>query len=79
MITKSVTIPDVDEFDVEVKLPAGRMITLQYRNYEDPCVDIILDRQHIVYNFANESMDPAKAAGGAHIRKADQLCIPLND
>ncbi len=73
------TIPDVDEYDVEVKLPAGRIITLQYRNYEEPCIDIILDQQHDVYNFANESMDPAQAVGEPHVRKADQLCIPLND
>jgi hypothetical protein len=82
---RTVRVGDDVEFDIDVVLPGGRVVVLQYRNYEgDPStgngasLDVCLDRNCPVINWIGTDMTSApQEPGMAHIRLADQLCICL--
>jgi hypothetical protein len=69
--------------DIILKLPDGKTITLQYRNYagtEQECnysIDLVLSQETNVYNWLGTGMVPAPTIGrnATHIHNADQICI----
>jgi len=65
--------------DIDIVLPDGQTITLQYRT-EEPSLDVVFMQRQVVNCWANDTapMSPAPGVRGKpHIRLADQLVIPL--
>lgn len=66
------------ETDIDVVLPCGKIIQLQYR-LESPSIDICLPTECGVTNWIGDDMDPAPPVKTkSHIRLAKQLVIDLN-
>ncbi len=70
------------ETDVDLVLPNGQVISLQYR-LEAPSIDVCLPEDLAVTNWTGDDMEPAPeagplSAGFAHVRLAKQLVIDLN-
>lgn len=69
------------ERDIDVVLPSGETIVLQYRAYDPelgPTVDILLPSPMPVNNFIGAGMSPAprwRRTTGHHVRRADQLTL----
>lgn len=69
-----------EETDINVVLPSGALIQLQYR-LECPSIDICLPEPTSVTNWIGDDMKPAPLAGrkrNSHIHKSSQLVIDLN-
>jgi len=66
--------------DIDVVLPDGNSVVLQYRR-EGPSLDILFDAPQAVHNLNNnkvDSMSPAPTLNHKrHVHLADQLMIPL--
>lgn len=65
--------------DIDIVLPGGHTVTLQYRR-EGPSLDILFEDPQTVHNWNNETedMSPAPTVNRKkHVHMADQLMIPL--
>lgn len=74
----NVKIEEDHDTDIELTLPSGEIVILQYRE-ESKTLDVCLHgKLHVVRNWA-EGMKAAPRAVGQpiHVRKANQLCIEL--
>lgn len=69
------------ETDIDVVLPNGQLIQLQYR-LMSPSIDICLPKECRVTCWQGDDMEPAKPSGRGgheyHIRDTKQLVIDLN-
>ena len=71
------------ETDIDVVLPGGKLIQLQYR-LEGPSIDICLPAECVVTNWEGDDMKPAQTATwgcprpSPHVLSAKQLVIDLN-
>lgn len=69
--------------DINVVLPNGSTVSLQFRMSEDeesyPTLDVLLPEHMHVHNWRGEGMKPAKTpkGQGKEVHDADQLMIPL--
>lgn len=66
-----------EETDIDVVLPNGQIIQLQYR-LEAPSIDVCLPEVTSVTNWIGDDMEPAPLHGKPHIHMAQQLVIDLN-
>jgi len=73
--TVEVTLPH-HECDVNLRLPHGEVIALQYR-LESPSIDVVMPDNVAVTNWEGDDMQPAKSIKRAHIRKAKQIVLDL--
>jgi len=67
------------ETDIDVVLPNGQVIELQYR-LESPSIDVCLPTECRVTNWKGDDMEPAGTNGRGHkhhVRDAKQLVIDL--
>jgi len=66
------------ETDIDLKLPGGQVIQLQYR-LEAPSIDVCLPNECDVTNWQGDDMEPARQSlDGSHVRQAKQLVIDLD-
>jgi hypothetical protein len=68
------------ECDVDLVLPNGQVISLQYR-LEGPSLDVVLPEDTYVTNWQGDDMDPAfpaKEFPDGHVRIAKQLVIDID-
>ena len=71
---------DREETDIDIVLPGGQIIQLQYR-LEAPSLDICLPEPTSVCNWIGDDMDPAPLSGRRtkpHVHQAQQLVIDIN-
>lgn len=74
-----VVVPDVGEHDINITLPSGEVIVLQYRNEGDfPSLDVCFSRKRVVYNMANDLLPAPAVNGNEDIRDCIQLVIMLD-
>jgi len=66
-----------DETDIDIILPNGQVIQLQYR-LEAPSIDVCLPEPTSVTNWIGDDMEPAPLAGQPHVHLAQQLVIDIN-
>ena len=69
-----------EETDVDIVLPNGQIIQLQYR-LDSPSIDVWLPEATQVTNWIGDDMEPAPLFGtGArpHVHQAQQLVIDIN-
>ncbi len=66
--------------DIELIMPNGETVTAQWR-VEGPSLDIQFSKRQAVHNWKGDGMKPAakQSKGNGHVRKANQLMIPLTD
>ena len=65
------------ETDIDIVLPNGQVIKLQYR-LESPSIDVCLPTECRVTNWKGDDMEPAGPSQGGHkyhVRDAKQLVI----
>lgn len=71
---RTVHIPDVGEYDINLILPSGEHIVLQYRNEGNfPSLDICFECERAVTNWSRDM----KPAPNAHGLPEDHLCFQL--
>ena len=80
---KTVKIPDVDEYDINLVLPGGKKITVQYRDYDGEdgatSIDVLLPEATLVYNWKGSDMKPAMGVREQPwVRCADQLMFMID-
>ncbi len=69
---------DNQETDIDVVLPGGQLIQLQFRTLS-PSIDICLPEECGVTNWQGDDMEPAEAVGDKdYVRFAKQLVVDLN-
>ncbi len=65
--------------DINLKLPDGNTISIQYRP-ESNTLDICLENSCLVHNWGpGMSAAPKEKGAGSHVRKAEQICIDLDE
>lgn len=70
------------EKDIQIKFPNGQIIELQYRNYEIPCLDVIMPENVNVCVWKYDDMEAAPKANfkgsGQHQRTGKQIVLDIN-
>jgi len=67
-----------EETDIDIVLPTGVVIELQYR-LEAPSIDVVLPHETSITNWSGDDMEPApKSFAMEHVRLAKQIVIDLD-